>query len=51
MTKKHRWILAIADEASKTEVQMPWARGARRIALSKRLRGYEATIPPLTANG
>lgn len=32
MRKERRWIKSVLKEAARTEVAMPWARGARRTA-------------------
>jgi hypothetical protein len=48
MSKK-RWITTVTKEAAKIEVQMPWTRGATRVATIAR---REAKIPVLrAANG
>lgn len=31
MQKNSRWMKSMIAEAKKTEVEMPWARGARRV--------------------
>jgi len=39
MKAKARFTNSIIDTAAKTEVQMPWARGARRAAMIARRKG------------
>lgn len=36
MQSKNRWIDGVLNEASKSEVVLPWARGARRAAMIAR---------------
>lgn len=42
-----RWMQSACQEAAKSEVQMPWARGARRAAMLARRTG--AQTPALAA--
>lgn len=37
--KNRRWMASMIAEAKKTEVEMPWARGARRAALIAKTSG------------
>lgn len=39
MKPKARFVNAIVDSANKCDVQMPWARGARRAAMIARRQG------------
>jgi len=41
-TKTPRWMKSILAEAAQSEVQMPWARGARREAMIVRRAADEA---------
>ncbi len=37
--KNRRWMQSMIKEAKKTEVEMPWARGARRTAFIAKKSG------------
>ncbi|WP_183077421.1 hypothetical protein [Paenirhodobacter hankyongi] len=41
-TKTPRWMKSVLAEAAQSEVQMPWARGARREAMIVRRAADEA---------
>ncbi len=42
MRKERRWIKSVLKEAARTEIEMPWTRGARRAAfIAKR-----SAVPP-----
>lgn len=36
MKTKKRWLKSVLDEAAKTEVELPWTRGAQRAAFKAR---------------
>ena len=44
MKKQTRMIKSIVDEAAKTDVVMPWARGARRAAWIAKRTGQTPTL-------
>lgn len=42
MQIKRRWMASMIEQSAKTDVQMPWARGARRAAMIARRSAAEA---------
>ncbi|MGH1331244.1 MAG: hypothetical protein ACRBBK_10205 [Paracoccaceae bacterium] len=48
MQKNSRWMKSMIAEAKKTEVELPWARGARRVGFQA-ARAAQALKAPKAA--
>ena len=46
MQKNRRWMVAAIETASKSTVQMPWERGARRAAMIARREATASNAAP-----
>lgn len=46
MQKNRRWMVAAIETASKSTVQMPWERGARRAAMIARRETTASNAAP-----
>ena len=46
MQKNRRWMVAAIETASKSTVQMPWERGARREAMIARREAAASNAAP-----
>lgn len=49
MATQKRWLTSVVKEAAKSEVKMPWARGARRTAFIAKRAAAKPTLR--AANG